>query len=155
MRLPWSHLRRTRHEPLRAARTSACCRAARVLVVDDNETNRRMIEAMLGAFGVDAVLADGGRDALARLGEETVNAVLLDINMPDASGLERWGRFGRCPETHALPVIGITAAIIPNHRKLEDAGFHAILDKPVSPAVLFAALDRAMTDCRKAGPAGD
>ncbi len=128
----------------------------RVLVVDDNETNRRMIEAMLGAFGVDAVLADGGRDALARLGEETVNAVLLDINMPDMSGLETLAAIRALPgDAAALPVIGITAAIIPNHRKLEDAGFHAILDKPVSPAVLFAALDRAMTDCRKAGSTGD
>eukprot|EP00873_Tetraselmis_striata_P024878 jgi/Tetstr1/445142/TSEL_032940.t1 len=118
-------------DPARAVAGGANIRVLprrRVLVVDDNETNRRMIEAMLGAFGVDAVLADGGRDALARLGKEAAAA---------------------------LPVIGITAAIIPNHRKLEDAGFHAILDKPVSPAVLFAALDRAMTDCRKAGSTGD
>jgi CheY-like chemotaxis protein len=128
----------------------------RVLVVDDNETNRRMIEAMLGAFGVDAVLADGGRDALARLADQTVNAILLDINMPDMSGLETLTAIRALPgDAAALPVIGITAAIIPNHRKLEDAGFHAILDKPVSPAVLFAALDRAMTDCRKAGSAED
>jgi CheY-like chemotaxis protein len=128
----------------------------RVLVVDDNETNRRMIEAMLGAFGVDAVLADGGRDALARLAEETVNAVLLDINMPDMDGLETLMAIRALPGlASSLPVIGITAAIIPNHRKLEDAGFQAILDKPVSPAVLFAALDRAMAQANAAASASD
>ncbi|WP_029058098.1 hybrid sensor histidine kinase/response regulator [Stappia stellulata] len=126
----------------------------RVLVVDDNETNRRMLEAMLGAFGVDAVLADGGRDALERLATEAVNAVLLDINMPDMDGMETLSAIRALKGTPAnLPVIGITAAILPNHRKLEDAGFQAILDKPVAPAVLFAALDRAMAEANAAGSA--
>ncbi|SDU41464.1 ATP-binding protein [Stappia sp. ES.058] len=125
-----------------------------VLVVDDNETSRRMIEAMLDAFGVDVFLADGGRDALACLAAEPVNAVLLDINMPDMDGLETLAAIRALDGNPAsLPVIGITAAIIPNHRKLEDAGFQAILDKPVAPAVLFAALDRAMTEAGGAGSA--
>lgn len=116
----------------------------RLLVVDDNEANRRMMEAMLGAFGCDTVLAESGEAALERLAEEPFNAVLLDINMPGMDGVATLARIRARPATARLPVIGITAATLADRPGLEAAGFDALMEKPVLPAMLFSALDRAI-----------
>jgi CheY-like chemotaxis protein len=119
----------------------------RLLVVDDNEANRRMMEAMLGAFGCDTVLAEGGEAALALLRQgERFDAVLLDINMPGLDGVATLAGIRARPETRFLPVIGITAATLADRPGLEAAGFTGLMEKPVLPAVLFAALDRAIAD---------
>ena len=116
----------------------------RLLVVDDNEANRRMMEAILGAFGCDTVLAESGEAALERLAEEPFDAVLLDINMPEMDGVATLAGIRARPATARLPVIGITAATLADRPGLEAAGFDALMEKPVLPAMLFSALDRAI-----------
>lgn len=116
----------------------------RLLVVDDNEANRRMMEAMLGAFGCDTVLAESGEAALERLDAEPFDAVLLDINMPGMDGVATLAGIRARAATARLPVIGITAATLADRPGLEAAGFDALMEKPVLPAMLFSALDRAI-----------
>ncbi|WP_428698744.1 response regulator [Stappia sp.] len=116
----------------------------RLLVVDDNEANRRMMEAILGAFGCDTVLAESGEAALERLAEEPFDAVLLDINMPGMDGVATLAGIRARTATARLPVIGITAATLADRPGLEAAGFDALMEKPVLPAMLFSALDRAI-----------
>ncbi|WP_417767871.1 response regulator [Stappia sp.] len=116
----------------------------RLLVVDDNEANRRMMEAMLGAFGCDTVLAESGEAALERLDAEPFDAVLLDINMPGMDGVATLAGIRSRAATARLPVIGITAAALADRPGLETAGFDALMEKPVLPAMLFSALDRAI-----------
>lgn len=122
----------------------------RVLVVDDNAANRQMMQAMLEAFGLEVVLAEGGHAALTLLEAHPVDAVLLDINMPGMDGVETVSEIRKRSDTDPhLPVIGITAALLPGSRVLERAGFDAVLDKPVAPAVLFDTLDRLMRDASR------
>lgn len=116
----------------------------RLLVVDDNEANRRIMEAMLGAFGCDTVLAESGEAALERLAAEPFDAVLLDINMPGLDGVATLAGIRARASSARLPVIGITAATLADRPGLEAAGFDALMEKPVLPAMLFSALDRAI-----------
>ena len=63
-------------------------RPLRVLHVDDDPMNLRVVDEILGAFGHRAVAAASGEEALEQLGRETFDVVLLDIHMPGISGLE-------------------------------------------------------------------
>ncbi|QGZ35053.1 hybrid sensor histidine kinase/response regulator [Stappia indica] len=122
-----------------------CLVRRRLLVVDDNEANRKMMEAMLGAFGCDTLLASGGREALELLAREPVDAVLLDINMPGMDGIETLAEIrGRGDAAARLPVLGITAATLSAREREDLSGFDLLLEKPVLPAALFSALDRAI-----------
>jgi diguanylate cyclase (GGDEF)-like protein/PAS domain S-box-containing protein len=80
-----------------------------LLVVDDNEANRDVLSRRLGLRGYEVVTAADGADALARVAASTFDLVLLDIQMPQMSGLEV---LTRIRETHSqvqLPVIMVTA----------------------------------------------
>lgn len=128
----------------RAAPNIRCLVRRRLLIVDDNEANRRMMEAMLGAFGCDTLLASGGREALELLAREPVDAVLLDINMPGMDGIETLAEIRTREGAARLPVLGITAATLSSGEREGLSGFDLLLEKPVLPAALFSALDRAI-----------
>ncbi|MAB00992.1 MAG: hypothetical protein CMN87_08965 [Stappia sp.] len=120
-----------------------------VLVVDDSATNRRMIEVMLEAAGFRVVLADGGAEALACLAHAPgPDCVLLDLTMPDMSGLETIEAMRALEAGACVPVIGITAAVVPDRARLSRAGFTTVLDKPVAPARLIDAIARAIDGSR-------
>lgn len=128
----------------REAPNIRCLVRRRLLVVDDNEANRKMMEAMLGAFGCDTLLASGGQEALDLLAREPVDAVLLDINMPVMDGVETLAAIRAQARFAGLPVLGITAASLTDRDRERFSGFDLLLEKPVLPAALFSALDRAI-----------
>lgn len=82
--------------------------APRVLLVDDEEDTRMLTEAILSRRGYEVRLADSGRTALAMLAED-YDAVLLDVMMPEMSGLEVLSRIRETPRLARLPVILLTA----------------------------------------------
>ncbi len=79
----------------------------RVLVVDDDAVLRRLVSEQLARSGFEVVVADGGEAALAHLRETDMDVVLLDINMPDMSGLDALARISAL--TDAPEVIMLTA----------------------------------------------
>ncbi len=81
----------------------------RILVVDDNLDSVAIIRRILDAEHYDVLVATGGAEALERLRQETVDLVLLDIMMPEMSGLEVLQRIKEDAATERLPVILVTA----------------------------------------------
>ncbi len=79
----------------------------RVLVVDDDAVLRRLVSEQLARSGFEVAVADGGEAALATLRETDIDVVLLDINMPDMSGLDALGRISSL--TDAPEVVMLTA----------------------------------------------
>ena len=71
-----------------ATDAGAASTPARVLVVDDTEGNRYAVSRLLRGAGMEVVEAETGREALARLAERVPDLVVLDINLPDATGHE-------------------------------------------------------------------
>ena len=119
----------------------------RVLVVDDNQTNRRLLDLLLTYWGCETVLADSGEHAIEQLNHELaagrpIDAALLDMQMPGLSGEET----GRClkanPATANIPLALLTSVSMRGDaERLSDAGFDAYLNKPIKDKLLRACLE--------------
>lgn len=119
----------------------------RVLVVDDNATSRTILQQFLGQMGAEVVLATDGVEALGRLERESIDLLLIDMEMPRMTGLDviRHLRSQPGPLSH-LPVLAITAHVTKAKRtEIETAGANAVLAKPViCPAALAAAVAQTL-----------
>lgn len=114
------------------------------LIVDDNETNRRLMAALLESFGATFETAENGTLATEKVRSGAFDAVLLDLHMPGESGLDVAGRLAAKQQGVSLPIIAVTAALeAVSDRQLRDAGFLDVLTKPLSPADLYRVLLRA------------
>ncbi|MCK7612296.1 hybrid sensor histidine kinase/response regulator [Roseibium sediminicola] len=114
------------------------------LVVDDNETNCRLLSALLESFGITTDVARSGEQAIDLVRQRGYDAALLDLHMPDMSGVETAERLRALRGETELPLIAVTAALeaVGDHQ-LRDAGFQDMLTKPLSPAALYDAMDLA------------
>ncbi|AAK22918.1 ATP-binding protein [Caulobacter vibrioides] len=128
--------------------------APRILVVDDNQTNRAVLLTLLGHLGADAHFAVDGRDAVAMWEQDRWDVILMDIHMPEMDGLqacqviregERQG--GRL----RTPVVAVTASVLPHERSLYvEAGMDAVVPKPVEVPKLLEVLANVLADADEA-----
>jgi two-component system, sensor histidine kinase len=130
-----------------AAQPRGLSAGLRVLVVDDNPTNRAVARALLEAVGVDLDLACDGAEALAALRVQPFDAVLMDVHMPVMDGIEAVARIRRGEAGDPQrPVIALTADAMAGEReRLLNLGFDDYLSKPINPTELIAALARLET----------
>jgi len=115
------------------ARRGIAARRLRVLVADDNPTNREVVGKILERGGHSVVLVENGEEALDALEREACDVVLLDRNMPGMGGMEALRAMRLM--THAsrrLPVAMLSADVTPDvKREALEAGFDAFLSKPI------------------------
>jgi len=105
--------------------------SARILVAEDNLVNQRVIHKLLSNMGHQVILVNDGEAALNKLGSERFDLAILDMHMPHMSGLEAVKRW-RFMESGHMPIIMLTAdARIGIEAESLEAGFDAILVKPV------------------------
>ncbi len=127
-------------------RPDADGRPLKVLHVDDDPMNLRVVQEILGAFGHQGVMAGSGEEALERLGTEAFDIMLIDIHMPVMTGIEvvRFLRGGATPQ-HDIPVIALTADVY-SRRPAEylALGFNDFVSKPILVADLMAAIKRCV-----------
>ncbi len=118
----------------------------RVLVADDNELNRHVLSDMLDYTDARVVEARNGADALAILSEQNIDIALLDIQMPELTGVDvmrAW--IGQRPE-RPVSMIALTADTTEECRaECLDAGAISILHKPVDMKTLFSELYQVIT----------
>jgi two-component system sensor histidine kinase RpfC len=110
----------------------------RVLVADDNQVNRRVVEKILQRAGHHATLVGNGEEALDALAADHFDVALMDVNMPVLNGIEatKLHRFASLGQRH-VPIIGLTADASPaTAERCREAGMDACLTKPVEPARL-------------------
>jgi adenylate cyclase len=110
----------------------------RVLVVDDQPANIRLLEATLSPRGYDVRSAESGEKALAALAEGGTDLVLLDIVMPGLDGYEVCRRIRQDPATAFLPVVMVTASGDEQKLKALEAGADDFLTKPIDRSELLA-----------------
>ena len=123
----------------------------RVLIVDDLEMNRRVLESQLTDWGAECTCVDGGRQALSVLGQSFAagrcfDVALIDHLMPDVDGAELGEMLHADQRFSALKLILLTTSEqVGSARELLDRGFSAYLTKPVvRPRLLRDALARAL-----------
>ncbi len=133
--------------------TQAPLRGKRVLIVDDNETNRRIVSTLAERWGMHATLEASGRAALAHLEQgETFDLALLDMQMPEMDGAMLARAIHAHPGTEHLPLLLLSS--IGKITSDEDARlFSAILTKPVKPSVLFDTISQLFGSAHPFGPA--
>lgn len=123
----------------------------RVLAVDDNWDARMLLATILEQQGAEVRLADGAREAGARLQEFSPDVLICDLSMPEVDGfslLRNLDLEGRRP----FPAIAFTAFADDEHRRLAtQAGFDAFLAKPFDPSTLVTLVSH-LSSIRKAGP---
>ena len=121
----------------------------RVLVVDDNATNRRILEEMLRNWGLQPVLATGASQALALLadacdGGRTFDVILTDAHMPQTDGFTLAERVRNDPKLCGSVVMMLTSGDRPGDMaRCEELGIARYLLKPIKQSELFDALTRA------------
>ena len=84
-------------------------RPSRLLIVDDNEMNRDMLARRLSRKGYVIGLAESARELLPRVKEDGIDLVLLDIEMPEVTGLDALQELRKCFSSIELPIIMVTA----------------------------------------------
>ena len=112
-----------------------------VLVVDDYGINRLLPGLVLRPFGWEVYEVSSGRDALAFLREKTVCCILLDISMPDMSGLDVLRELRSSIDLKCVKIIAYTANVDDEESKLIGLGFDAVLFKPITNHKLLRLLE--------------
>ena len=122
--------------------TSASQDPAVVLVVDDNDASRFAKIAWLRRAGFKVFEAPTGRGALDMLNRHPIDVVLLDINLPDMSGLEVCSRIKTSPTLDAIQVLQISATAVTDADRVRglEGGADAYLAQPSSPDVVVATI---------------
>jgi sigma-B regulation protein RsbU (phosphoserine phosphatase) len=128
------------------ASTSTAARPSRILVVDDTEMNRDMLSRRLAKRGYAVEVADGGRPALERIQREAFDLILLDIMMPDLSGVEVLKEVRQRFSATDLPVIMATAKSQSDDIvQALHAGASDYVTKPLDFPVVLARVETQLT----------
>ncbi len=123
---------------------------AQVLVVDDIESNRHLIEEYLSQVNLEVLSAENGQNALLFAEEYHPALILMDIKMPEMDGYEATKRLKDNPNTADIPVIALTASVALDEKtKIEARGFDGFLSKPVNISVLLSELSRYLKYTKK------
>jgi CheY-like chemotaxis protein len=124
-----------------AQASGALLRGRRILLAEDNETNRAYIRALLERAGCTVATAMNGRAVVHRALEESFDLILMDIQMPELDGLAAASRIRDALGSRTPPIVALTAHAQPDdHRRSRAAGLAAHLVKPIAPEALWAAL---------------
>jgi signal transduction histidine kinase/CheY-like chemotaxis protein len=116
--------------------------SARILVVEDNQVNQKVVSAVLGKRGFAIELANDGREALAKLESSDFDLVLMDVQMPVLDGLEATRLIRENERWKFLPIIAMTAhAMNGDRERCLEAGMTGYISKPVHPSHLLQTIE--------------
>src|ERR1700738_4254095 len=111
----------------------------RILVVEDQEDNRRIARGLLRANDYEVMEAENGEEALAAVAKQRPDLILMDIQLPVMDGYEATRRIKADPALSAIPVIAVTSyALSGDEEKARAAGCDDFVPKPFSPRQLLA-----------------
>ena len=125
-----------------------------VLLVDDNETNLLLGAMILESLGLDVLKACNGEEALAAARQDQPDLILMDISMPDISGLEATRQIREFADADSLPILALTAHVDSRERKAcQDIGMNGYLTKPIVRESLVEELARWLGGDKPPDPA--
>lgn len=120
-----------------------CLSRKKLLVVDDNETNQAFIGLLLQHTAIDLQTALTGNEVLALCQQQQFDMILLDICLPDISGIEVARLLRQLPDYKSIPILAFTAHALPSEiAEFKLAGMDDILLKPLEPSKFETLLAR-------------
>lgn len=118
-----------------------------VLVVEDNELNMRLFCDLLDAYGFETFECKDGSDAVDIARNKKPDLIIMDIQLPEVSGLDitRWIKDDE--ELSDIPVLAVTAfAMRADEQRVREAGCEAYLSKPIQMSSFIRAVESLTTD---------
>ena len=111
----------------------------KILVVEDDPDNRRIVAKVLAVEGYNVVEATDGLEALSKVKAENPDLILMDLALPNMDGWEATRQLKADPLTRAIPVVALTAvAMRGDEERARAAGCDDYLSKPARPAAIRA-----------------
>lgn len=110
-----------------------------ILIVDDEEDIRDVVRVSLEEFaGWQAIAAISGLEALQIAKTEALDAILMDISMPDMDGFQLCKELQTDPKTQNIPVIVLTAKVLPSDRqRFAELNVAGMITKPFDPLIIW------------------
>ncbi|TMG85080.1 MAG: response regulator [Betaproteobacteria bacterium] len=116
-----------------------------ILIVEDNDKNRKLVRDVLAHEGYRLLETDNGEEAVRLAQAERPALVLMDIQLPGIDGMEALRRLRAGAETRAIPVVAVTASAMTQDRAtIIAAGFDGYQSKPISVRPFLAAVREAL-----------
>ena len=119
----------------------------KILLADDNEDIRFMLERLLTSFRLEVIVAEDGERAVTLAQQEEPDLILMDLMMPRLSGLEAARKIHETPALRSIPIIAISAFRHPEIEAPTSGTFqwHAYLSKPFDPSELENIISQVLT----------
>ena len=116
-----------------------------ILVVEDNEKNRRLVRDVLTFKGYEIIEAETGEDGVRLAQERHPHLVLMDIRLPGIDGVEALRRIRADVTTRDIPAMAMTASVMTADRqRIMNAGFDAFQSKPLNVREFVAAVEQLL-----------
>jgi two-component system, cell cycle response regulator DivK len=118
----------------------------KVLIVEDNDLNMKLFNDLLVAHGYGTLQTKDGIEALALARQHRPDLILMDIQLPEVSGLQvtRWIK--QDEELRTIPIIAVTAfAMKGDEEKMRDGGCEAYIAKPISVTSFLRTVERFLS----------
>src|ERR1700719_4767454 len=110
-----------------------------ILVVEDTENNRRILNDLLTKAGFDVIEAFDGEKGVAMAEERRPDLILMDIQLPIVDGYEATRRIKANPDLRHIPIVAVTSyALSGDEAKARAAGWDGYIAKPFSPREVLA-----------------
>lgn len=115
----------------------------KILVVEDNELNMRLFRDLLTAQGHEVLGTDDGMEALTIAREQKPDLIVMDIQLPEVSGLDVTKWLKEDDNLRSIPVIAVTAfAMKGDEEKIREGGCEAYIAKPISVTTFLETISK-------------
>jgi CheY-like chemotaxis protein len=106
--------------------------AKRVMVVEDNPLNMKLVRTLLQLEGYEVVEVTSGEEVLSAVAQRRPDLILMDVQLPGIDGLEVCARLKSDAQTAAIPVVALTSyAMAGDEKKAQEAGCDGYITKPI------------------------
>ena len=123
-----------------------------ILMIEDNDKNRKLMRDVLQFQGYRTVESENAEEGLRLAADLAPALILMDIHLPGMNGIEALGALRADPATRGIPVMAVTASVMPQDRQMvTSAGFDGYQSKPINVKEFVAAVQEIVKRPRKAG----
>lgn len=123
-----------------------------ILIIEDNEKNRKLMRDVLQFKGYRTVESENAEEGLRLAGTLAPALILMDIHLPGMNGIEALGALRAEPATRSIPVMAVTASVMPQDRQMvTNAGFDGYQSKPINVKEFLKAVKETLDRSIRAG----
>ncbi|MCB1681311.1 MAG: response regulator [Alphaproteobacteria bacterium] len=128
----------------------------KVLIVEDNELNMKLFHDLLEAHGIETIQTRDGRQAFGLAKAHKPDLIIMDIQLPEVSGLDITKMMKEDPDLKTIPVIAVTAfAMKGDEQKIREGGCEDYISKPISVSRFIEIVRRYLEKSQALNEAGE